>query len=99
MGGLLALEDLSGIDPRAPMRLREVSPIAHQSAREGKVAGLGNCGSAIFRGELGQLPAAECKIGIRGKDEPTTAFPGYGGENRLEFLFSACVQYLQLDSQ
>ena len=66
---LFALEDPSGIDAGAPVRLREIASVAHQAARNGEVARLGDRRHGIANSQRSKLLAAVGEVGVGGEDE------------------------------
>src|SRR6516165_8342422 len=98
VGGLRALEDLTGVDADLTPHLLIISTIAHQPASFGLLAsGIGRWNS-VARRERDELVVLAKEIRVGGDKERVDLVAHEAGEGRLDLVLSVSVEDLYLQS-
>src|SRR6516165_4787433 len=98
LGGLRALEDLTGVDADLTPRVQNIGPIAHQQARFDHLT-VGTTGRyPIARRERRKLDAPVDEEHLGHNEEGVGPVAYEGGEGRLDLAAGACIEDLNLQS-
>src|SRR6516225_4179273 len=99
VGGLRALEDLTGVDADLTPHLLIISTIAHQPASFGLFASGKGCWNPVARRECGELVALANEIRVGGDEQSVDPIAHKGVECRFDFVLGASVEDLHLQSK
>src|SRR5262249_6224437 len=98
VGGLRALEDLTGVGADLAPHVQTIGPIAHQQARFGPLTGRATRRNPVTRRERRKLDAPASEEPIAGNEEGIGPVACDSGEDRLDFPAVAGVEGLDLQS-
>ena len=99
VGGLHALEDLTGVNADLTKHVWNIGPIAHQPTGFDKITlGIGR-GNPIMRRERHKLDEPASEEPVRGDEESVGPVAHEGAEGRLDLAAGACVEDSNLQSE
>ena len=99
VGGLRALEDLTGVDADLTPHLVIIRPIAHQPAGFGLFASGKGCWNPVARRECGELVALANEIRVGGDEQSVDPIAHKAVEGRFDFVLGGSVEDLHLQSK
>src|SRR5262249_1936781 len=99
VGGLLTLDNPSGVDASLTVRLGNAAPIAHQAASGGELPRLKDRCKCVAESQVGELFAPANEEWIIADHQPTGTELGQPCENNVEIVFATRIQDMELKIQ